>query len=189
MPMSYLGTKRRVFISFHHADKAEVDNFLYEFSTRQKVFTAYSLGVGNNDSFINSTNTEYVMSQIRAKYVDNGTVSIVLIGGGTHSRRYVDWEIKASLTRPANGLPNGLIGILLPSMGGSGHLPERLKENWNKDHLDCYARYQAYPSSGDILGRWIDDAHAARTQRAHLITNQRDKMGYNGKCKVHQETH
>jgi hypothetical protein len=36
------------------------------------------------------------MSEIRRKYLGNASVTIVLIGSCTHSRRYVDWEIKLS---------------------------------------------------------------------------------------------
>ncbi len=69
----------------------------------------------DNYDFINSTDTDYVMKCIRENYLSDSTVTIVLIGSCTHSRRYVDWEIKSSLRQGQYTTPNGLIGILLPS--------------------------------------------------------------------------
>jgi hypothetical protein len=187
--MAWSGIKRRVFISHYRGDRTEVDAFIYHFATELGIFTPYVLGANDNDDYINSTNTDYVMSQIRQKYLKDSTITIVLIGSCTHSRRYVDWEIKSSLRQGVNEMPNGLIGILLPSQGNSGYMPPRLKENWTHDHIECYARYWKYPDSGDWLGECIDDGYNSRSFRNHLINNTRDKMLYNRQCEVHQITH
>jgi len=97
--MSYLGTKRKVFISYYKGDSDEVNAFIDHFANEQGIFTPYVLGANDNDDFIYSTNTDYVMSQIRKKYLQDTTVTILLIGSCTHSRRYVDWEIKRALLR------------------------------------------------------------------------------------------
>lgn len=186
--MTYNGTRRKVFISHFKADRTEVDAFIDNFGNQKKVFTPFVLGANDNDDFINSTNTDYVMGQIRKKYLQDTTVTIVLIGSCTHSRRYVDWEIKSSLTQ-GKSLPNGLIGILLHSQGESAHPPQRIKDNWEKEEENCYARYRPYPSNITQLGAWIDDAYNARTSRAHLIHNSQDMMKYNSKCKVCNITH
>jgi hypothetical protein len=104
--MPYQGVKRRVFVSHYSGDRTEVDAFIQKFANEEKVFTPYVLGANNNDDFINSTDTAYVMTQIRKKYLMDSTVTIVLIGSCTHSRRYVDWEIKSSL-RQGDYTPNG----------------------------------------------------------------------------------
>lgn len=186
--MTYSGTKRKVFVSFYQGDKSEVDKFIAKWSVQEGVFTAKVLGASDNDDFIDSDDTDYVMSQIRKKYLGDSSVTIVLMGACTHSRRYVDWEIKSSLTQ-GDTPPNGLLGILLPSQGDSAHLPPRFKENWEKEETNCYARYRSAPTSADQLGGWIEDAVAARTARANLITNSQAMMKYNAKCKVHEETH
>jgi hypothetical protein len=186
--MAYYGTKRKVFISFYQRDKAEVDEFVAKWSDQEGVFTAKVLGASDNDDFINSTDTDYVMSQIRKKYLGDSSVTIVLIGRCTHSRRYVDWELKSSLTQ-GTSTPNGLLGILLPSMRDSGHLPPRFKKNWQSGEASCYARYRSAPTSAAQLGEWIEDAYAARMSRAHLIQNSQDMMKYNAKCEVCGVTH
>lgn len=178
--MPYTGVKRRVFISYYHADQKEVDAFIKKWSEDEKVFSPRAIGISDNDDLIDSTNTDYVMNQIRTKYLGDSTVTIVLIGKCTHSRRYVDWEIKSSL-RQGSYTPNGLIGILLPSMGDRAHLPPRFKANWNKDDIDSYARYYASPTSANQLGGWIEDAFEARTSRCQHIKNT-DMLKYNAKC-------
>lgn len=178
--------RRKVFISHYKGDRNEVDDFVTDFG---HLFIPRVLGANDNDDFIDSTNTDYVMSQIRQKYLGDSTVTIVLIGSCTHSRRYVDWEIKSSLRQGEKYTPNGLLGILLPSMGTQGHLPQRFRENWTQDHIDCYARFKTYPGSDEQLLGWIEDAHQARTGRAKLIVNSRDMMKYNAKCNVCEVTH
>ena len=186
--MMYQGVKRRVFISHYKGDRVEVDAFINKFANIDKVFTPYVLGANDNDDFINSTNPVYVMTQIRQKYLKDSTVTIVLIGSWTQSRRYIDWEIKSSL-RQGEYTPNGLIGIVLPSQKNSACLPPRFAENWNENHLECYARYYSYPTSASDLGACIDDAYDARTKRAHLIQNPQGMMKYNRKCLVCEKTH
>ena len=104
--MAYTGIKRRVFISHYRGDKNEVDAFIDYFANQQKVFTPYVLGANDNDDFIDSGNPEYVMTQVRKKYLQDTTVTIVLVGSCTHSRRYVDWEIKSSLRQGERSGPH-----------------------------------------------------------------------------------
>jgi hypothetical protein len=180
--------KRKVFISFFQGDEDGVSEFIDKWATEAGVFTPKVLGVSDEDDFIDSDNPEYVMSQIREKYLGDSSVTIVLIGPCTHSRRYVDWELKASLRR-GKYTPNGLIGILLPTQGGSAHLPPRFKENWVEGEASCYARYRNAPTSASQLASWIEDAFDARTTRADLIENAATMMKYNATCKVHKVTH
>jgi hypothetical protein len=186
--MAYQGTRRKVFISHFREDRQEVDAFIDRFANKEKVFIPYVLGANNNDEFIQSRNSEYVMTQIRKRYLQDTTVTIVLVGSCTHSRRYVDWEVKTSL-RQGEYTPNGLMGIILPSKGKSAYLPPRLEANWYSGHENCYARYWVYPNSAEQLGEWIEDAYKARTARSNLIKNSQEMMGYNAKCTVCGITH
>ena len=197
--------KRNVFISSFHADRSEVDRFIYRWALQEEVFTPKALCTFDNDDFINSTNTEYVMSEIRRKYIGDASVTIVLIGSCTHSRRYVDWEIKASL-RQGDSLPNGLLAYVLPSAmppayGALGvllerdkrtwpHLPERLAANWNYyQQQSSYARYFETPTHASDLRQQIENAFWDRTNRASLIKNDSLMMKYNGKCRICEITH
>ncbi len=179
---------RTVFVSFSHLDQQSVDDFIVTWTENERVFIPKILGVGDEDDFINSDNPEYVMAQIRSRYLEDSTVTIALIGPCTHSRRYVDWEIKASLTQGDDYLPNGLLGILLPGLR-SAHLPPRFKLNWNSNEHNCYARYRVSPQSAWQLSSWIEDALAARTERSQFIENPREMMKYNSTCAVCSVTH
>ncbi len=142
--------RRKVFVSHYKGDQDEVDEFIDRFANREQIFIPYILGANDNDDFIDSNNPEYVMREIRRKYLKDTTVTIVLIGSCTHSRRYVDWEIKSSLAQ-GETLPNGLLGVLLRSQGTSAHLPPRFQLNWETGEVACYARYRAYPQTGGEL--------------------------------------
>lgn len=97
--MPCYGTKRKVFISYHRGDRAEVDAFIHKWADIEGVFIPKALGVYDNEDFINSDNPEYIMNQIRSRYLGDSTVTIVLVGTCSHSRRFVDWELKTSLRR------------------------------------------------------------------------------------------
>ena len=205
-PIAPVVPKRDVFISsFHDGNGQEVDDFIYRWAHVGGVFTPKAIGAFHNDDFINSDNPEYVMSEIRRKYLGNASVTIVLIGSCTHSRRYVDWEIKSSLRRGSN-TPNGLLAYVMPSAMPPTYdffgnpieytqrawpaLPERLAANWDYyNQQNCYARYYVPPTSADQLRHHIELAVWDRTNRANLIKNDADMMKYNGKCRVCAVTH
>src|SRR5690349_14907581 len=131
------------------------------------------------------------MSEIRRKYLGDASVTIILIGTCTHSRRYVDWEIKSSLRRGTN-VPNGLLAYVLPSAMPPAYglygpiewaqrawpaIPDRLAANWNYYQPDnCYARYYVTPTTADQLRQQIEAAVWDRTNRAHLIKNEAGMM-------------
>lgn len=180
--------KRTVFISYYHGDQVEVNEFVKEFSN---VFIPKTVGVKDGDFEFDSTNPQYIMQKIRENKLQDSTVTIVLVGQCTKSRRYVDWEIKASLQQ-GTSLPNGLIGINLKSVGNTGYAPERLEKNLNRDSNGNdygYARYYTYPTTPESLREWIEDAFNARTERADKIINPNDMMKYNKVCVVHGVTH
>ncbi len=187
--LSIKAPRRKVFISYHGGDREEANRFIGRW-TMEDVFIPKTIGLSDLENFIESSDTNYVMGQIRCRYLEDSTVTIVLIGSCTHSRRFVDWEIKASLRRGDVYTPNGLIGILLPSAGGSAHLPERFARNYNSAPLlNCYARFYNPPNFAFELSRWIEDAFQARTTRVNLIQNAADMMKYNAKCQHCGVTH
>lgn len=173
--------RHKVFIPYHHDDQDEVESFIETFDHERKVFIARALGMAQD--IIDSTDTDYVMRRIRELYLKDSTVTIVLIGKCTWARRYVDWEIQASLRHGEVVMPNGLFGIVLPSAGKKPIPPDRLKKNLKGENSDeGYARWYWYPQRKDTLANWIEDAFRARTSRAHLIVNPRDRFDYNRRC-------
>jgi len=184
----YFDNRRKIFISYYHGDQDEVNQFVSDFSS---VFIPKTVGVKDGDFDFDSNDPQYIMRKIREKKLEDSTVTIVLVGNCTLSRRYVDWEVKASLQQ-GQTLPNGLIAINLPYMGTKGNLPPRVSANVirDADKNDIgYARYYQYPTSKQQLSKWIEDAYKARTERSNLINNSQNMMKYNSKCKIHNITH
>lgn len=171
--------RHRCFISFHHADEVEVKTFIETF---EDAFIPQVLGVSDEDDFIDSDDTDYVMDQIREKYLTTSTVTIVLIGKCTWARRYVDWEVYSTLRNDKNNRRSGLVAFTLPSAANySGKkLPPRVDDNVND--ADGYARWYKYPKSEENLRSCIDEAFNARISKAGLIKNDRDRKIYNSSC-------
>lgn len=175
-----------VFISHSLLHETETKQFLRDF---QGVFVPRHVGVSDQDDFIESTDPEYVMRRIREKYIGPASVTIVLVGSCTHSRRFVDWEIKASLQQGRDKLPNGVVAIQLPSSPNGAYLPPRLDQNCRRNDQVGYVRYYQYPRNPAELRRWIEEAFQARRTIADRIANPQEMMTYNSKCRICGVTH
>ncbi len=174
-------TKHKVFISYHKEDSEEIPNFIETFDITHDVFIARAIDM--EQDIIDSDDTDYVMGRIRQLYLKDSTVTLVMIGRYTWSRRYVDWEIQSSLRKGETVTPNGLLGIILKSYNKNGY-PNRLNLNLkqNDQQKDCYARVIDYPNSIDTLTSYIEDAFKARISRCQLIDNPRERFEYNKQC-------
>ena len=173
-----MAVKHRCFVSYHNVNSPAVNNFVEEFSD---VFTAKTVGVTDEDDFINSDDVDYVMRRIREKYLSNTTVTILLIGECTKARKYVDWEIASTLRNdPVNGR-SGLLGINMKSVGTRWLPPPRLEDNYDsKDKGGSYALYKTYPSSAQVLRNAIQAAFDRRS--THTSDNKRALFKNNRPC-------
>ena len=179
--MADLGSKRSVFITYDAEDHTETEFFIDLFAKKKGILKLEDRRVSPADEFISNPSRPYILKQVRTDCLKISSVTIVLIGKCTHSRRFIDWEIAASLTR-FRGAPSGLIGLVLNRARGSALLPPRLGANWAPGNVNCYARVYKVPSVQHELREMIEDAHAAREQRAHLISNDARLMKQNRKC-------
>lgn len=172
-------TRRKCFISYHHADETEVKQFIQTFDHDEDVLIARGIGASMSGDIINSTSDDYIKSQIRTKYLRDTTVTIVLVGRETWGRKFVDWEIAASLRNTSTATASGLLAITLPSAAeySGKQLPARVDDN--VDGEDGYARWWKYPSSTDSLANLIEIAYDARTTRADRRVNTRPLRSYN----------
>lgn len=172
--------RRKCFISYHHADETKVQRFITTFDHARDMLISRGLGASMAGDVVQSDNDEYVISRIRQLYLSDSTVTIVMIGNCTWARRYVDWELKASLRSGEKTTPNGLLGIKLPSYS-SGQYPHRLNANLLPARRglltpdNCYARVVDYPNNTQQLVTAIEDAFAARTARRKYINNSRER--------------
>lgn len=164
-------SKSRVFVSYHHgADQAYYDAFARHFSATYDVFTDRSLR-----NPINSDNTDYVMRRIREDYITGSSCTIVLCGRETRRRKYVDWEIKATLDKE-----HGVIGVLLPTNpfeNNAWHKPDRLQDNIDSGYV-VWTSWSELTGSSTTLSSLIK---TAKNRSSRLINNQRPLMSRNGR--------
>lgn len=171
--------RRKCFISYHHADDGAVRRFVETFDHAHDVFIVRRLGEMPED-IVDSSNSDYVMSRIRQNYIQDSTVTIVLAGQCTWARRYVDWEIQASLRSGETLSPNGLLGIKLPTFT---QWPERFNLNLKQaGQADSYAGFIEYPQTLKQLESAIEWAFARRSTHRQYIRNPRERFTYNRQC-------
>ena len=174
-------TRRKCFISYHHDDELEVQDFIEEFDHDRDVLIARGIGASMAGDIVNSTDDDYIKAQIRSKYLRDTTVTIVMVGQCTWARKFVDWEIAASLRNTSTATRSGLLAITLPSIANSDRsLPARIEDN--RDGEDGYARWWKYPTSSDSLANMIETAYEYRSTRSDLVDNTRQLRSYNSSC-------
>lgn len=125
----YKPPRRKVFISYHHGgDQAYYNEFSTFFHDQFEAVFDNSL-----ERKIDSDNVDYVMQRIRDNHLTGTSCTILLIGAQTYQRKYVDWEIKATLAKQ-----HGLLGIVLPThvqnQSGQIVVPDRFNDNANSGY-------------------------------------------------------
>jgi hypothetical protein len=160
-----LSVKRRVFVSYHHGgDLAYYDAFSKAFHDDFEAISDTSL-----ERAIDSDNSDYVIRQLRERCITGSSCTIVLVGRNTSGRKFVDWEIKATLD--AN---HGLIWIQLPTLpvvNGLVSVPERLNDNISSGYA-VGLHWNVLTASPAELSRQIEIANGKSTTR---IVNNRPR--------------
>jgi len=161
--------KRKIFISYHHDnDQAYYNGFVQFFENQYEVIQDNSL-----DRLIDSDDTGYILRRIRENHITGTSCTIVLCGAETPWRKYVDWEIKATLDKQ-----HGLIGIkqnnCAVNQQGRFIVPDRLHDNI----ASGYAVWTNWESlTLDHLKNCIETANS---KPINLIRNDRAMRSRNG---------
>lgn len=100
--------KRKIFVSFHHADQALRDEFDERFGEH---FISMSVDDGDIDS---GNSDDHIKRLIQEDHIVNSSVVVALYGAQTKNRKHVDWEIYGGLTGKVGG-HKGLVVMLLPT--------------------------------------------------------------------------
>ena len=116
--------KPRVFVSYHHDnDQWYYDRFNTLFSGVYDILTDRSV-----DRKILSDDPQYQRDVIRGKYITGTSITIVLSGVESWKRKFIDWEICATLNKE-----HAVLGIVLPSnplrADNTYAVPDRLFDN------------------------------------------------------------
>jgi hypothetical protein len=161
-----LRVKHKVFISYHHgSDQRYYDAFSSTFHDTYEAIYDNSL-----ERRIDSDNVDYVRQRIRSDFITGSSCTIVLVGKDTWGRKYVDWEIDATLD-----LHHGLLGVQLPTASSSAQntviVPSRLYDNINSGFA-LWLSWQQITASAAGLNAYVADAKARSTS---LIVNSRER--------------
>lgn len=172
-------TRRKCFISYHHDDELEVEKFIQTFDHHKNVLISRGIGASMSGDIINSDSSDYIMRRVREEYLGDSTVTIVMVGRNTWGRKFVDWEIAASLRNTASYNRNGIMAITLPSVAGATgrQLPARLGDNVQGEN--GYGRWWTYPTTASALATCIEKAYQYRTDRSSLVDNTRPLRSQN----------
>jgi len=166
-----LRPKRTVFVSYHHGNDR---NYYDEF---ERIFAdAYEAIEDNSvDRLIDSADADYVIRKIRENYITGTSCTIVLCGSETPWRKFVDWEIKATLDKQ-----HGLIGVNLPTNPLTPNrtytVPDRLYDNSQRGYA-LWIQWSQLLARPDFLTQQIE---LANKQPARLMNNSRDLRRRNG---------
>ena len=146
--------RHNVFTSYYHDQDQRCKDRLVQMMGDNIVDKSVDLG----DIIDNNLPTEAVLQRIREDYIAQVSEMVVLIGPCTWQRKYVDWEIGASLRGTQTNPRCGLLGILLPNHPDCGNqtytprlIPPRLADNY----IGCDPFAAIYD--------WLDDANEVRS--------------------------
>ncbi len=161
---------RNCFVSYHHERDQHYLKKLRKLISKVMV-ADYSL---KDD--IGHLTEETIYKKVREK-MRTCSVTIVLVGERTGHRKWIDWEIWASLrgyTHPYDRFksfkPNGLLAIYLPVESHS--IPNRLKDNIESG----YAVSMKWENIEKDFESKVNYAHWSRTNVSYKIDNSRERM-------------
>ena len=177
----FLDERHKVFVSYYHDDDQYYRELFEDmFSDDYDIMVSKSVKLGDIDD--ERLSTDRIREIIRDDYLQDSTVTVVLVGAHTWQRKFVDWEIGSSIRATKNNSRSGLLGIILPTYprppGKPTHyyfhtIPPRLHDN-----IQCgFAEIRGWIDGPDQVQSWIHDAFKRRTEKTPV--NSRDSFKYN----------
>lgn len=159
--------KRKIFVSYHHGgDRPYYDAFSRAMHSEYELLQDRSLRLE-----IKSDDSDYVIRRLREDYIVGTSCTIVLVGLETHQRKFVDWEIKATLDKG-----HGLIGITLSAGLLGPILPDRLHDNLISGYA-IQLSWRALDRNPSVIRSAIEQANSCPK---YLIDNSRRRRLRNG---------
>lgn len=152
-----------VFVSYHH----ENDTDYFERIQRTLVERYDLVRDSTVRRELRSRDADTIVRAIRERYIAKASCTIVLCGEESGQRRFVDWEIYATLDNQ-----NGLICILLPEVDAKAtnpKLPPRAQDNIESG----YAQALDWPTAIDNPSAFGNALKRANLASKELIRNDR----------------
>lgn len=102
----------KAFISYHHRNDQDYKDKLLEINRSNQIFIDGSVDTGDISDQLDDN---AIRGKIRDDYLRDSTVTIVLAGLETKSRKHIDWEIYSSMFDGRVNKKSGILVINLPS--------------------------------------------------------------------------
>jgi len=173
-------TKRSVFVSYHHGDAQLPGDQLYYNKLSRGAAQQFQLMQDKSlRQQIDSGNHDYIIQKIRDRHITRTSCTIVLCGAHTPKRKYVDWEIKATLDKG-----HGIVAVYLPTAPRSASsiiVPDRLSPNINSGYA-YWVSWESFTQSAANFKACIESA-VRRSKDAALkrqMHNPREIKKQNG---------
>ena len=157
--------RHKVFVSYHHERDQKYADMLRAALADDMV----DKSVHEDDIDNRNIKTATIRQKIRDNFIADATVTIVLVGPETYTRKHVDWEIGSSLRKTKKSPQRcGLLGIILPNHPDYRKprrdflIPPRLAANLQGQ--DRYAQIYNWPENNSLvrIRRWIHQAFLRR---------------------------
>ena len=163
----------RVFTSYHHG----VDEFYYDLLSTYYADENELIHDASLDERIDSDDVDYVRWTIRDECIRGSSCTVVLCGAETPERKYVDWEVKATLD-----MEHGLVAIGLPGVRRDFWnriiVPDRVNDNIQSGFAVWLPDWNTITTASFAAA--IADARARAKVCKHLIHNWREPKSRNG---------
>ena len=153
--------RHKVFVSYHHESDQKYANMLRTALAGDMV----DKSVHEDDIDDRNLKTATIRQKIRDEFIADASVTIVLIGPETYTRKHVDWEIGSSIRKTKKSTRCGLLGIILPNHPDYRKprrdflIPPRLAANLKGN--DSYAQIYNWPENDRLIRirKWIHKAY------------------------------
>ncbi len=105
----------KVFISYHHRNDQMYKDALEDWNSRVHAFIDKAVDTGDIPDCLSD---ESIRIKIRDEYLQDSTVTILLVGKETKKRKHIDWELYSSMYDGTVNKKSGIVVVLLPSVVG-----------------------------------------------------------------------
>ncbi len=134
---------KNLFFSYYYKNSDEYVQLIQMLNNRG--YFGYSNSSLDEES--SAENEEYIKTKIRSKINWSGTI-VVLIGPGTYTRKYVNYEIEYARKKDKR-----IVGVYLRGQSQS-KLPAELRKAYNEDYNElALVRWNSDSIVGAIRGR------------------------------------
>lgn len=139
--------RHNVFVSCYYGEDGDYKEYLEDMAAETGIFIDRSVQEYDIDD--RGLSSEQIRKIIRDKYIRDSTVTIVICGPNSRRRKFVDWEIHATMYDSPINHRGGLLAINTPESGnctltapgdeyliqGAYRYREYHNQDWLEDHF------------------------------------------------------